>query len=89
MLFSKNTVRAVQGIHALAGLACGAPTSSDAKLVKSTACNGQTFVYEELAGYGFLPSNARDTTDDTLGGIGSRKLIDTTTGIHNSMRCLL
>lgn len=39
--------------------------------VNSTTCNGKTYVYNELAGYGFVPDNARDKLGDTIGGIGS------------------
>lgn len=39
--------------------------------VNRTTCNGRTYTYEELGGYGFLPSDARDSLGDTIGGIGS------------------
>lgn len=39
--------------------------------VNSTTCNGKKYVYNELAGYGFVPHNARDKLGDTIGGIGS------------------
>ncbi|KAF2721799.1 3-phytase [Polychaeton citri CBS 116435] len=61
-----------------------APTRSQAKEdksskpVKTTTCNGEKYVYKELAGYGYLPSNARDKTGDTLGGIGSSIALDST-----------
>lgn len=32
----------------------------------STTCNGKSYTYNELAGYGFVPSNARDKTGDTI-----------------------
>lgn len=41
-----------------------------------TTCNGQTFVYQELAGYGKLASDARDKFGDTIGGIGSAIALD-------------
>ncbi|KAF2733054.1 hypothetical protein EJ04DRAFT_469080 [Polyplosphaeria fusca] len=47
-----------------------------APVVNQTTCNGQTYTYEELAGYGFLPSDARDKFGDTLGGIGSAIALD-------------
>jgi hypothetical protein len=31
--------------------------------------NGELYKYNELAGYGFVPSDARDKFGDTLGGI--------------------
>ncbi|EXJ85504.1 hypothetical protein A1O1_05868 [Capronia coronata CBS 617.96] len=46
--------------------------------VNTTTCNGQTFVYEALAGYGFVPSNSRDKFGDTAGGFGSSAAIDQT-----------
>ena len=46
-------------------------SGSKTSAVNATACNGKTYVYEELVGYGYLPSNARDKTGDTLGGTGS------------------
>lgn len=48
-----------------------AVTPPSFKSVNSTTCNGKTYVYEELAGWGLLPSNARDKFGDTIGGIGS------------------
>ena len=44
--------------------------------INTTTCNGKKYVYEELAGYGYLPSNDRDKYGDTLGGIGSSAAID-------------
>jgi len=41
------------------------------KPVNSTTCNGNTYIYEGLAGWGLLPSDARDRYGDTIGGIGS------------------
>ncbi|KAH0168112.1 3-phytase, partial [Aureobasidium melanogenum] len=52
------------------------PTSSNSSVVNSTICGGQTYVYQELAGYGFVKSDARDKFGDTLGGIGSSIAID-------------
>jgi hypothetical protein len=39
--------------------------------VNQTTCNGKTYTYQELAGYGFVPSNARDEFGDTLGTVFS------------------
>ncbi|KAF2865923.1 esterase-like activity of phytase-domain-containing protein [Massariosphaeria phaeospora] len=44
--------------------------------VNQTTCNGQTYVYEELAGWGILAGDARDKLGDTIGGIGSAIAID-------------
>lgn len=39
-------------------------------------CNGNTYTYEKLAGYGLIPGNARDKFGDTIGGIGSSIAMD-------------
>lgn len=54
------------------------PTSAvnSTSVVNSTTCGGNTYVYQELAGYGFVPSDARDKFGDTLGGFGSSIAID-------------
>jgi hypothetical protein len=44
--------------------------------VNVTACNGKTYTYSELAGYGKLASDARDKFGDTIGGIGSSMALD-------------
>ncbi|KAK5088389.1 hypothetical protein LTR05_002607 [Lithohypha guttulata] len=44
--------------------------------VNTTTCNGKTYDYLGLAGYGFTPSNARDKFGDTAGGIGSSAVLD-------------
>jgi hypothetical protein len=44
--------------------------------VNQTICNGRTYTYTELAGYGFIPSDARDRYGDTIGGIGSSIALD-------------
>ena len=46
------------------------------QVVNQTTCDGRTFTYERLAGYGFVSSNARDKFGDTLGGYGSSIAID-------------
>ncbi|KAL8903646.1 MAG: hypothetical protein Q9171_007329, partial [Xanthocarpia ochracea] len=45
-------------------------------VVNQTTCNGKQYTYQQLAGYGFVPSNARDSYGDTLGGFGSSIVID-------------
>ncbi|KAL8731101.1 MAG: hypothetical protein Q9166_003629 [cf. Caloplaca sp. 2 TL-2023] len=57
------------------------PTSSSVfpranGVVNQTTCNGKQYIYQKLAGYGFIPSNARDSFGDTLGGFGSSIAID-------------
>jgi hypothetical protein len=60
-------------LASFAGLAAVA-----AGFVNQTTCNGKTYTYEELAGYGFVPGNARDEFGDTLGGYGSASALDRT-----------
>lgn len=65
-------VRTVLCVLSFATFVLGAPPqygSGSTQSVKTTKCNGKQYVYEELAGYGCLPSNGRDKTGDTLGGI--------------------
>lgn len=45
-------------------------------VVNKTTCNGNTYIYEELAGWGLLASDARDKFGDTIGGIGSSIALD-------------
>lgn len=46
------------------------------KPVNETTCAGKHYKYNGLAGYGFIPSNARDRFGDTIGGIGSSAALD-------------
>lgn len=57
-----------------AGLTASLASTSLA-IVNQTNCNGRTYVYEELAGYGTVPSNARDEFGDTL-NFGSALALD-------------
>ena len=68
---------------ALATFAAASPTPADeaAKsknkdIVNDINCNGKKYTYEELAGYGSVPANARDKAGDTLGGFGSSIALD-------------
>jgi hypothetical protein len=56
---------------ALAATAAGRALVPRVSGVNSTTCNGKDYVYEELAGYGFVVSDSVDKFGDTLGGIGS------------------
>lgn len=47
-------------------------------VVNETVCDGKTYVYEELAGFGLISGNAKDEFGDTIGGIGSGIALDTT-----------
>lgn len=46
------------------------------KIVNKTTCGNKGFVYQQLAGYGFVPSDARDKFGDTIGGHGSSAAFD-------------
>lgn len=59
-----------------AGLAVASPQPQAGLAVNTTTCNGETYVYQALAGYGFTPSDSRDKFGDTAGGIGSSAAID-------------
>ena len=52
------------------------PRRDSQTIVKESICDGKKYTYEELAGYGFIPSTARDKTGDTLGGFGSSIALD-------------
>lgn len=53
-----------------------AARSTPAAPVNVTTCNGKTYSYSGLAGYGKLASDARDKFGDTIGGIGSAIALD-------------
>ncbi|KAF2687086.1 hypothetical protein K458DRAFT_415357 [Lentithecium fluviatile CBS 122367] len=53
-----------------------ARSGGQASAINVTTCNGKTYVYEELAGWGILASDARDKFGDTIGGIGSAIALD-------------
>lgn len=61
---------------ALAGSTSTSTASSTLPTSSQTTCNGQTYTYNELAGYGYIPSRSRDKFGDTLGGFGSSIAID-------------
>lgn len=74
-----TTYLAVLAVTATAvspALSGGAPSSlrhrsPDGTAVNSTTCNGKSYSYNELAGYGLIPGNETDKFGDTIGGIGS------------------
>lgn len=45
-------------------------------VVNQTTCDGRDYIYRGLAGYGLIPSNARDKFGDTIGGFGSSIALD-------------
>lgn len=67
----------LHGIRTVALAAVAVATITTATtFVNQTTCNGKKYTYEELAGYGFVPSNARDQYGDTMGGFGSAIAMD-------------
>ena len=54
----------------------GQPSPAPLPVTNLTTCNGEQYTYQELAGYGFVPSDARDKFGDTLGGYGSAIALD-------------
>ena len=69
---------AAQAAVAAPFLSCPSINKRDPQpnVVNQTTCDGKQFTYEQLAGYGFVPSNARDKYGDTLGGFGSAIALD-------------
>jgi hypothetical protein len=53
----------------------GPPKPPAAPAVNVTTCNGKKYTYEGLAGFGKLPSDARDKFGDTI-GLGSAMALD-------------
>ena len=49
---------------------------NNSSVVSTTTCNGKEYVYEELAGYGFVVADAVDKFGDNLGGLGSAIHVD-------------
>ncbi|KXT06667.1 hypothetical protein AC578_8592 [Pseudocercospora eumusae] len=74
-MYLPKSLLAIVPLSLALALPQASPTSS-AAAVSSTTCNGKTYVYQELAGYGFVPSNATDKFGDTIGGHGSAIAID-------------
>lgn len=69
------------GLLALCQLVSAAVTpavraASSGPAVDTATCNGKKYVYEELAGFGLFPSDARDKFGDTIGGFGSAIALD-------------
>lgn len=56
---------------------------ADKFVVNETDCDNRHYTYQQLAGYGFVPNNARDKYGDTLGGFGSAAAIDRKTWTKN------
>jgi hypothetical protein len=64
------------GAVALGVVAAVSAITTPTTFVSQTTCNGKTYTYEELAGYGFVPNDARDMFGDTMGGFGSAIALD-------------
>ena len=54
----------------------GQPSPAPLPVTNQTTCDGEQYTYHELAGYGYVPSDARDKFGDTLGGYGSAIALD-------------
>ncbi|EDN94299.1 hypothetical protein SS1G_10172 [Sclerotinia sclerotiorum 1980 UF-70] len=57
----------------------GLAIAQSSTYVNQTTCNGNTYTYQELGGYGFIPGTTRDKFGDTIGGIGSSIAMDSKT----------
>jgi hypothetical protein len=66
----------IAALGVIGGVAASITTPTT--FVNQTTCNGKVYTYEELAGYGFVPNNARDEYGDTMGGFGSAIAMDRT-----------
>lgn len=53
-----------------------AHVAANQTITNQTTCDNEQYTYQQLAGYGFVPSNAVDKYGDTLGGYGSAIAID-------------
>lgn len=53
-----------------------AVAAAQSTFVNQTTCVNKTYTYQELAGFGLIPGNARDEFGDTIGGIGSAIALD-------------
>ncbi|KAE8153993.1 esterase-like activity of phytase-domain-containing protein [Aspergillus avenaceus] len=61
-------------VESLKAAAISAQRASN--IVNQTRCGGNVYAYTGLEGYGFIPANAVDKYNDTLGGIGSSIAIE-------------
>ncbi|KAI0055433.1 hypothetical protein BV25DRAFT_174050 [Artomyces pyxidatus] len=67
----------VSCVLVLSSIACAGPAPRHAHPVSgpelsfSTTLNGQTYINKGLVAFGLIPSNATESTGDTIGGIGS------------------
>ncbi|GJE92346.1 phytase-like domain-containing protein [Phanerochaete sordida] len=67
----KVLVLAVLAVGAAARAAPSSSAEPDPALAVAVEVDGKTFVNKGLVGFGLIPSNFRESTGDTLGGIGS------------------
>ncbi|KAI0178734.1 esterase-like activity of phytase-domain-containing protein [Hypoxylon sp. FL1284] len=54
----------------------GRSSGASSSAVNKTTCNGVSYNYEELAGYGYMAPDVVDKFGDTLGGLGSSIHLD-------------
>lgn len=71
-----TTTAKVSAASSVVNAANSTTTVTVASAVNTATCGGKNYVYKELAGYGKLPSDARDKYGDTIGGIGSSIALD-------------
>ena len=55
------------------------PRHSNSSVVNKTTCNSNSYTYNALAGYGFVPARAKDKFGDSLGGYGSSIALEQST----------
>ncbi|CUS07211.1 unnamed protein product [Tuber aestivum] len=74
MAILRSLILALLPLAAFAGVPALQRRANDSPVkpspVKTTVCNGKSYTFQELSGYGFVPSNFRDKYNDTL-SIGS------------------
>jgi hypothetical protein len=79
MIILTRTIVAAMSISASVLAAPSKPSMISSDLpVLATTCAGRKYTYNELAGYGFIPGDARDKFGDTMAGFGSSMAIDKT-----------
>lgn len=67
---------AALAVSVIAGNTVTSGKSQNNTVVFNTTCNGANYVYQHLAGYGYIPYSAIDSHKDTIGGIGSSAAIE-------------
>ncbi|KAJ9144916.1 Outer membrane autotransporter protein [Pleurostoma richardsiae] len=84
-MFIQKAVLACLTLGAWVASAAAVSTSAP---VNVTTCNGKQYIYNQLAGYGFVPGNATDKYGDTI-SIGSSITIESWHKVGRSYEALL